>query len=42
VDNQLNSNHPWKWVGWDHIYQNDIGALIRHTNQVFEASMNAA
>jgi ABC-type Fe3+ transport system substrate-binding protein len=42
VDNQLNSDHPWKWVGWDYIYQNDIGALIGHTNQVFETAMNAS
>ena len=42
VDNQLEGNHPWKWVGWDYIYQNDIGELIRHTTQVFEESMNAA
>jgi putative spermidine/putrescine transport system substrate-binding protein len=41
VDNRLNFDHPWKWVGWDYIYQNDIGALIRHTNQVFEQAMNA-
>lgn len=41
VDNQLNLAHPWKWVGWEYIYNNDIGALIRHTNAIFEASMNA-
>jgi ABC-type Fe3+ transport system substrate-binding protein len=41
VDNRLNFDHPWKWLGWDYIYQNDIGALIRHTNQVFEDAMNA-
>lgn len=42
VDNQLEGEHPWKWVGWDYIYQNDIGALIKHTTQIFEDSMNAA
>ena len=42
VDNQLEGDHPWKWVGWDHIYQNDIGALIKHTTKTFEDSMNAA
>ncbi len=41
VDNQLDGDHPWKWVGWDYIYQNDIGALIQHTTKVFEDSMNA-
>ncbi len=42
VDNRLNFEHPWKWVGWDYIYQQDIGELIRHTNRIFEDSMNAA
>ena len=40
VDNQLPEHHPWKWVGWDYIYQNDLGALILHTTQTFENSMN--
>ena len=42
VDNGLDFPHPWKWIGWDYIYNNDIGALIRQTNALFEASMNAA
>jgi ABC-type Fe3+ transport system substrate-binding protein len=42
VDNQLEGDHPWKWVGWDYIYQNDIGALIKRTTKIFEDSMNAA
>ncbi len=41
VDNQLEGDHPWKWIGWEYIYQNDIGALIKHTTKVFEDSMNA-
>nr|MDA3903829.1 ABC transporter substrate-binding protein [Desulfuromusa sp.] len=41
VDNQLEGDHPWKWIGWDYIYQNDIGALIKHTTQIFEDSMNS-
>lgn len=40
VDNQLTGHHPWKWIGWDYIYKNDIGALIQHTTQIFEDSMN--
>lgn len=40
VDNLLEGEHPWKWVGWDYIYQNDIGALIKRTTQIFEDSMN--
>ena len=42
VDNQLDFAHPWKWIGWDYIYQNDIGELIRQTNRVFENAMNEA
>lgn len=39
VDNQLNFEHPWQWIGWDYIYQHDIGTLIRDTNAIFEASL---
>lgn len=42
VDNQLDFDHPWKWIGWDYIYKHDIGSLIHETNQIFENSMNAA
>ena len=42
VDNRLNFDHPWQWLGWDYIYQHDIGALIRETNQWFETAMHAA
>jgi len=42
VDNKLGSSRPWKWIGWDYIYQNDIGTLIEQTNKLFEESMNAA
>jgi ABC-type Fe3+ transport system substrate-binding protein len=41
VNNRLNINHPWKWIGWDYIYQQDIGELIHTTNEIFETSMNA-
>lgn len=40
VDNHLDFEHPWKWLGWDYIYRHDIGALITHTNQLFNASMD--
>jgi len=42
VENQLDFPHPWKWIGWEYIYNNDIGELIRRTNEIFESSMNAA
>jgi len=41
VDNLLDFDHPWKWIGWDYIYKHDIGSLIQQTNQLFEESMNA-
>ncbi len=41
VDNLLNFDHPWKWIGWDYIYEHDIGALIRETNSIFTTAMNA-
>jgi ABC-type Fe3+ transport system substrate-binding protein len=42
VDNRLNFDHPWKWIGWDYIYQQDIGELIQRTNKIFESAMNAS
>jgi len=42
VDNHLNFDHPWQWLGWDYIYQQDIGALIVHTNHVFNTAMDAS
>lgn len=38
VENPLPENAPFKWVGWDYIYSNDIGELIRTTNEIFEAT----
>lgn len=37
VQNDLPASAPWKWIGWDYIYQHDISDLIAKTNQVFEA-----
>ena len=39
VDNKLEGDHPWKWIGWDYIYQHDIGALLHHTNKIFEDAL---
>ncbi|WP_273265259.1 ABC transporter substrate-binding protein [Flexistipes sinusarabici] len=38
VDNNLPKNAPFKWLGWDYIYNNDIDALIKEVNTVFEES----
>lgn len=39
VDNKLEGEHPWKWIGWDYIYQHDIGTLIHDTNKIFEDAL---
>jgi ABC-type Fe3+ transport system substrate-binding protein len=36
VKNPLPDKAPFKWVGWDYIYNNDIGKLIKKTNEIFE------
>lgn len=40
VKNILPDNTKFKWIGWDYIYSNDIGELIKNTNEVFEKSAN--
>ncbi|MFO7577267.1 MAG: ABC transporter substrate-binding protein [Pelovirga sp.] len=39
VDNKMDFDHPWKWIGWDYIYQQDIGRLIHSTNALFEQAL---
>lgn len=41
IDNQLPARAPFKWLGWDYIHSNDIGALIDHSNRVFLDAANA-
>ncbi|MCD6525867.1 MAG: ABC transporter substrate-binding protein [Desulfuromonas sp.] len=31
---------PWKWLGWDTIYNNDIAELIKQTDALFSAAVN--
>lgn len=38
VKNILPKNAPFRWVGWDYIYSNDIGELINLTNKIFNQS----
>ncbi|HCW92125.1 MAG TPA: iron ABC transporter substrate-binding protein [Flexistipes sinusarabici] len=38
VDNNLPENAPFKWLGWDYVYSNDIDALIKEVNTIFEES----
>ncbi|MCT4638759.1 MAG: ABC transporter substrate-binding protein [Bacteroidales bacterium] len=35
VDNKLPAENKFMWVGWDYIYNNDIGALIEHCETLF-------
>jgi ABC-type Fe3+ transport system substrate-binding protein len=39
VNNNLPENSKFKWIGWDYIYSNDIGELIRKTNDIFNKNM---
>lgn len=39
VDNQLNSDQKFVWVGWDFIHQNDIGELITRCEGIFKDSI---
>jgi len=41
VENQLPQSHPWKWVGWEYLYNHDVAAQIRYTVGLFEAAMEA-
>lgn len=38
VDNNLPEKAPFKWLGWDFIYENDIDKLIDKVNRIFEES----
>ena len=36
VDNHLEENQNFKWVGWDFIYKNDVGKIIRDGEKLFD------
>ncbi|MEC9485273.1 MAG: ABC transporter substrate-binding protein [Candidatus Izemoplasma sp.] len=38
VDNKLD-NPTFKWIGWDYINNNDIGATLNHCTKLFERGM---
>lgn len=31
---------PWKWLGWDYIYANDIAALIKRLENLFNTTLS--
>lgn len=41
IDNRVPKDNKYMWVGWDFIYQNDIGALIRRCEELFEEGKNS-
>lgn len=39
VDNRLGENDTFMWVGWDYIYNNDIPAVIKKCEQIFNEAI---
>ncbi len=42
VDNQLKEGNTFMWIGWDYIYNNDIGKLIGKCESLFNSAIKAA
>ncbi len=40
VDNRLKKGNKFQWIGWDFIYNNDVGKIIEECNAEFNASIN--
>jgi len=38
VKNNLPLQAPFKWLGWEYIYNNDLDSLIKNVNRIFESS----
>ena len=36
LDNQIDKNNKFMWLGWDYIRDNDIGKLIKECERIFE------
>ncbi len=39
VDNRLEGNKPFMWLGWDYIYSIDVGATIKECEKIFDESI---
>ncbi len=39
VDNHIPTENKYMWLGWDYIYNNDISALIKHCENLFETEI---
>lgn len=40
IDNHIPKDKEFMWLGWDYIYDNDISALIKHCETLFESAIN--
>lgn len=34
--NNPTENKPMMWIGWDYIYNNDMGKIIKHCESIFK------
>lgn len=41
IDNKVDKNNKYMWVGWDYIYDNDIGKLIKKCEKLFNEGRNS-
>ncbi|MBJ6723795.1 ABC transporter substrate-binding protein [Geomesophilobacter sediminis] len=42
IDNALPEHASFKWIGWDFVKNNDLKALIAHSNEIFERAFSGA
>ncbi len=40
VDNRLKEGNKFQWIGWDFIYNNNVGKIIEECNAEFNSSMS--
>ncbi|GMQ62591.1 ABC transporter substrate-binding protein [Vallitalea maricola] len=41
VDNMISMEHKYMWLGWDYIYNNDMGELINRCENIFNENIDA-
>ncbi|MCT4687522.1 ABC transporter substrate-binding protein [Vallitalea sp.] len=39
VDNMISMEHKYMWLGWDYIYNNDMGELIKRCESIFNENI---
>lgn len=40
VDNMISKEHKYMWLGWDYIYNNDMGELINRCERIFNETID--